>query len=261
MMNRRHLQSIFQLALLTALAVCSAGLAHAAQTLKICDDESGWPPYTFADPKNPKAVTGAAVELVVEILKRADYQPQITLLPWNRCLLEIEEGSMAMTLSATHTQERAQKFLLSKPYYRMNSALYYLTSKYPTPPKVGSGAEMKKYKYCGLLGYNYAMYDIPESNLDAGARSEATRFEKLRLGRCDFVLGDVEILNNFAAMGQIDLTGIGQIPIPGAKPKEFHMLITRMPVGGDRLLRVINDGIAATIVDKTYAKIFKKYGL
>jgi len=246
---------------LAMLAAGNVSLARAAQPIKICDDEAGWPPYTFVDPKNPQTVTGASVEIISEILKRAGYEPQITLLPWKRCLAEVEAGTTAMLLNAAYSDERAQKYLMSKPYYSMNSALFYISSKYPTPPKITTVDEMKKYRYCGLFSYNYTMYNLPESQLDTGAKDEVSRFAKLRLDRCDFALGDLELLNSFASMGQLDLSGTSHIPIPGSKAKEFHAMVTKAPTGGEKLLKIINDGIAALKADKTYAKIMKKYGI
>lgn len=247
-------------------AVCLLGLlgataVQAGQPLAICDDESGWPPYTFVDPKNPASVVGASADLIIEILKRTGYEPQITLLPWKRCLMEVETGKSAMLLNASYSDERAQKFLMSKPYYSVNSGLYYMSSKYVSPPNITTVADMKDYRYCGLYGYNYTMYPIPEAQLDSGARDEASRFAKLRFGRCDLVLGDVEILKSFAAMGQVDLAGTSHIPIPGAKPKEFHVMVSRAIPDGAKLLGIIDNGIVSTKADRTYAKIFKKYGI
>ena len=75
------------------------------------------------------------------------------------------------------------------------------------------------------------------------------------------MLGDVEAIKGFAAMGQIDLSGIGHISIPGAQPKEFHALVSKRPVGGDKLLKVIDDGMAGLKADRSFARIFKKYGI
>lgn len=105
------------------------------------------------------------------------------------------------------------------------------------------------------------MYGLPDNLLNTHAKNEVSRFGMLRLGRCDFVIGDVELLSAFAAMGQLDLSGTAQIPIPGAKPKEFHVLVSRSDAGGEKLLKVINDGLVALKADKTYAKIFNKYGI
>lgn len=252
--------SRFLLSFLAFLLPVHAELAHATTPISICDD-GAWPPYSFVDPKNPSAVIGASADLVVEILKRAGYQSQIVVMPWKRCLEEVEAGTTSLLLNAAYSKERAQKYLMSKAYYHLNSGLYYLISKYPNPPKIKTVAEMKQYRYCGLLGYNYTMYDLPESQLDAGARDEAGRFRKLQLDQCDFVLGDVELLKSFATMGKLDLAGTHHIPIPGAKPKEFHVLVSKRIADGAQLLKIINEGFVALKADKTQANIFKKYGL
>lgn len=243
------------------VATLAGSWVYAAQPVKICDDEGGWPPYTFADPKNSNAIVGASADLITEILKRAGYEAQISMLPWVRCLSEVEAGTLAIVLDAAYSEERARKYLISKPLYSVSSALFYMTKKFPRPPKITSVATLKQYRYCGLWGYNYTMYDIPEAQLDTGARDEASRFSKLRLDRCDFVLGDLELLKAFSTMGQLDLGGTRHIPIPGAKRKEFHAMVSKKLPDGDKLLKVIDDGIIALKADKTYSRIFKKYGM
>lgn len=259
--SRAKMKQMTVTAVLALLAWTGVDLARAAEPLPMCDDGAGWPPYTFVDPRKPDQIIGASMDLLLGILVRAGYDPQLTLLPWKRCLAEVEAGKMAMLLNATHSEERAQKFLMSKPYYAVHSVLYYRSYKYPVPPKMATVADMKAYRYCGLFGYNYSMYDIPQAQLDTGAKDEISRFEMLRMGRCDFVLGDLEILNAFSAMGKINLSGTGYIPIPEAKPKEFHVMVSRMWGGGPKLLKVIDEGIAVSKADKTYAKVFAKYGL
>ncbi len=243
------------------LALGCMGVAHAGQPLSICDDGAGWPPFTFADPKNPRAVIGASKDLIFGILERAGYSPHIELLPWKRCLAQVESGQTAMLLNASYSDERARKFWMTKPYYSVRSALYYRTSKFPSPPKLQTPADMKQYRYCGMFGYNYAMYDLPPSQLDTGAKDEPGRFAMLARDRCDFVLGDVELLDAFAASGNVNLDGTARIPIPGATPKEFHAMVSRALPDAEKLLKILDDGISAAKADKTYAKVFGKYGI
>lgn len=166
-----------------------------------------------------------------------------------------------MLINASFSEERAQKFSMTKPYYSIHSALFYRTSKYPSPPRLSTLEQMKLYRYCGLYGYNYTMYDIPEAQLDTGARDEPSRFAMLERGRCDFVLGDVELVNAFASMGQLHLKGTGHIPIPGARPKDFHAMVSKALPDADKLRKTLDDGIIAAKADKTYARIFNRYGL
>jgi polar amino acid transport system substrate-binding protein len=246
---------------LWAFASANALATPLAPEVKICDDAAGWPPYTFADHKDPRVVRGASADLIVEILRRAGYSASITLLPWKRCLRDVETGAMAMLLNASYSEDRAKTYLLSQPYYKLHSALYYTTARFPVRPSIKTIADMQKYKYCGLLGYNYSMYAITDVMLDTSARTEASRFNMLRAERCDFAIGDIELVTAFAAMGQVDLSGTAYIPIPGAKPKDFHVLISRNDAGSEKLLKVIDNGIKDLKADKTYARIFSKYGI
>lgn len=248
------------LAVLSLLAVF-AWNAWAKEPIRVCADVAGWPPFTYADPMRPERVIGASAELIGEVLQRAGYTPNIVLLPWSRCLAEVESGQVALALDVSASNEREAKFLLSSPYYSIDSALYYMRMRFPQGPRLERTEDLRAYRYCGLFGYNYTMYAIPETRIDSGAKSEASRFEKLRLGRCDFVIGDIELIDQLSGAGALDLTGIDRVGIPGAVPKPFHVAVSRAVANAELLLQRINGGIATTVADKTYARIFRKYGL
>ncbi len=244
-----------------SLLSLGSGLAHAGKPLSICDDGAGWPPYTYQDPVKPEQVVGASKELVFSILQRAGFSPHITLLPWKRCLAQVQSGQTDMLLNAAYSEERASNYHLTEPYYSLHSVLFYATNKFPSPPNLATIADMRAYRYCGLFGYNYTMYEIPPAQLDTGAKDEPSRFAMLARDRCDFVLGDVEILKAFAAMGKVDLTGTAHIAIPGDKPKQFHAMVSRQRKDGEKLVKILNDGFIALKADHTFGKIFKRYGL
>ena len=137
------------------LLLGNAGSVRAGQPLSICDDGAGWPPYTFVDPKNPDHIIGASKDLIFGILERAGYAPHIALLPWKRCLAQVESGHTAMLLNASFSPERAEKFLMTKPYYSLHSVLFYRTSKYPSPPNLTTVEDMKSYRHRGFACHNY----------------------------------------------------------------------------------------------------------
>src|SRR4051812_38647462 len=83
-MNGRTIKHWVLMAPLALLSMAGFGVAHAGTPIKVCDDDAGWPPYTYVDPKNPPVVIGASADLMREILTRAGYEPQIKLLPWKR---------------------------------------------------------------------------------------------------------------------------------------------------------------------------------
>ncbi|HYD99740.1 MAG TPA: transporter substrate-binding domain-containing protein [Alphaproteobacteria bacterium] len=236
----------------------AAGPAAAEGTIVACDDEVGWPPYTYVE---DGAVKGASAEIARELFRRAGYRLEFRMAPWKRCLAAVESGEHPLTINATHSEERARTFLLSTPYYSVGSALFYAKARFPDGVALASVAEMGRYSYCGMAGYNYSMYPIPAEKLDTGSKDERSRIAKLHAGRCDFVIGDREVLSGFAALGMLDLSGIAHTPIPGDRPKAFHMLISRAATGGEAMQKLVNDGLAAMRADGSLQAIMARHGM
>lgn len=194
------------LSILRVTAFLFPASVGAAEVVRVCADIGGFPPYSYQEVSGQGAVQGMSVDLVTAIMKSHGKAVEVEAMPWKRCLAEVEKGTRyAMVLDATYNDERAVKYLLSDPLYQIHSALYYDPKRFPTPPKVNTAKDMLAYRYCGISGYNYAMYPLPAQAWDMSAADEVARFKMLRAGRCDFALADVEPLLGFVRIGQMDL--------------------------------------------------------
>lgn len=248
------------------LVLCILGMVFAqgvaAQNkVPICGDSAGFPPYTYQDAKVPEKIIGFSVDLVAAVLKESDQTPDITLLPWLRCLKEVEDGkSVWMALDATYSEERASKYWISDPVYMIHSTLFYDTKKYPAPPALHTAQDLSNYTYCGIHGYNYSMYKIPPARITT-AKTETARFAMLRANHCDFVLADVEPLLGFVKTGDVDLKGLGKIAIPEFKDKRYVVLITKGNPNGERLLKDFNDGLKKVKADGRHKALLANHGL
>jgi polar amino acid transport system substrate-binding protein len=147
------------------------------------------------------------------------------------------------------------------PIYTELTVLFYRREKYPELEKTTVPNATRPYRYCGLFGYDYKAYRISESQLDSGAKTQQALFAKLRLDRCDFVLGAAQHIRRLGMSGQLDLTGLAHINIPGAKAKQYHVMVSRKRADGLELIKVINEGIALSKANGDYVKILKKYNL
>ncbi len=67
-----------------------------------------WPPYVFTENGQP---TGIHTEVVLELCKRLNIEPEIQVLPWPRALVYLEKGRTDAIFSARRTEER-DKFML-----------------------------------------------------------------------------------------------------------------------------------------------------
>ena len=83
------------LRLLQTLILASA-LPAGAMTppIKVCDDVAEWPPFTYlqrqASRETPAPVLGFSVDVLRHILSARGRSFQIELLPWLRCLREVD---------------------------------------------------------------------------------------------------------------------------------------------------------------------------
>ncbi|MFM8454141.1 MAG: hypothetical protein ACKOAD_04070 [Gammaproteobacteria bacterium] len=61
---------------------------------------------------------------------------------------------------------------------------------------------MKKYKACGINGYNYEPYGFAKGEVDQGAQNIGVIMTKIQNDQCDVFIEKYEVLSGFAAIGQ-----------------------------------------------------------
>lgn len=251
---------------LLALPVRTAQAGELAQhTVRICDDGAEWPPYTYYKRVNgrPSAeLVGYSVDVISAILKKAGIPYTLELLPWVRCLKEVASGQhYQLALNASYSEERNRNFLLSLPYYRTSNYYFYAEPAHPKGLAIEQFADLKRYRICGLRGYNYTIYGLATSEIDDGARSFSAVITKLKRGDCDLFLEKYEVLAGFATIGQDMLsdTTLARRPVPGMRPTEFHMLASRQHEHSAELLRVINEGLRELQASQQLRAMLAKY--
>ena len=253
--------TVFLLALVPARAGTLMG-----STIRICDDGAEWPPYSYykrLDGRSTKDVVGFSVDVIASIFKKANLSFSIELLPWARCQAEVANGlKYQMTLAASYNEERAKTYHLSRAYYRTTNYYFYSRTAHPTGLKIDSVADLKKYKVCGLFGYNYETYGLPPGSVDQGTKNfSALTLKMLHADRCDLFLEKYEVMAGFAATGQDFLSdkNLGRAPVPGMAPTKFYMMISRQSEHASELLKLINDGLAEMESSGLLEEMRKKY--
>lgn len=253
-----------------ALALSAAGAAAQAGELKgsivhLCEDGSEWPPYTYyqrVNGKPTKVIEGFAVDVTDAIFKKAGIGYTIELLPWARCQKEIEQGtSFQMALNASYSDARAKTYHLSRAFYRTVNYYFYSRRNHPQGLTIDGVEDLKKYRVCGLYGYSYAAYGLPEGAIDQGAREFNTLILKLHAGRCDLFVEKYEVMVGFTVIGQPYLADkdLGAKPIPGMAPGEFHIMISRRYEHAEQLLKIVNEGLTELEASKQMGNLLKKY--
>lgn len=242
------------------LGLTAPGAAQALdlKTVAVCDDANEWPPFTYfarpaeaasagAPPRAPEVV-GYSVDVLRRILAPLGVQVRIELLPWLRCLREVESGqAFQMALNASASPERQQRFWLSQPYYDTTHAYFYSRRRFPQGPAIQRVEDLARFHVCGVHGYNYSAYGLRDEQVDRGALDFSRVIAKLLANRCEIAIEKLEAVQAARYKGQHLLAdpAIAYAPIPGMPKGEFHMLVSRQHPQGKALLDVLNQGIKA----------------
>ena len=221
-------------------------------TAQVCDDEAEWPPFIYYQRTNgvkSQKIIGSALATLEQILTKADIDYTIMLMPWKRCLLEITNGQRyQVTLNLSFSADRERDFLLSRSYYRLTNQYFYSRKQHPNGLSIKGLSDLKHYRVCGLLGYNYSIYGLTEEEMDLSGYGFAKMIAKLHLGRCDLFVQKPEIMRGFGkvdpemALLLADSNLVGAT-LPGIKDTGFHMGVSRSAPYGKALLKLLNEGI------------------
>ena len=219
-------------------------------SISVCDDENEWPPYIFferMEERKGAKVVGFSIDVLEDIFSRHQIRYTITLLPWARCLLEVNNGrKYQMVLDLTTSPERKIAYWISQAYYSTNTYYYFSRKKYPQGLSIKGMADLKKYRVCGIHGYNinYVGYlgFFKPGEIDQGTKTFDALIEKIHLQRCDVFLEQYQAMQGYALIGKpfLDDTQLGREPMPGLLPSPFHFAISRQYVHGENLMKLID---------------------
>ena len=213
------------------------GTAHATAdfkggTVAICDDQNEWPPYIYfernSDGSRTGKVAGYSIAVIDAIFARHGIKRELKMLPWARCVADLQNGSRAqLAMNLTRNVERHQFLLFTRPYYTMHSHYFYSARSFPKGLQINALDDLRKYRICGLKGYNYER--IPVQGMDQGSKDYRSLVSKLHLGRCDVFLEQFEAMVGFGAIGQrhLDDPDLRHARLPELEPAAFAMGISR----------------------------------
>jgi len=234
--------------------------------VNICDDGAEWPPYSFyqrVDGAPTRTVVGFSVDVIDHIFAKRNIPWKLSLVPWKRCMHEVAKGERYhMLLSAGRNPQRNRTYLVSEPYYQMHTSYLYSKKHHPRGLSIAGREELKKYRVCGIQGYNYIVFGLPEDEIDTGSADYDSLVKKLLNGRCELSVDRLEILMGFKAIGKefIVHPDLGFRIVPGEPAEPFHMMFTKSDLG-HRLKRIVDDGIKELQASGELDAMMRKYDL
>ncbi len=240
------------------------------QEVRICDDDAEWPPYLYyqrVDGKvDKKQLVGIVKELFDIIFKEVELEYSIKLIPWKRCLAELENFDTSqryeIVANGSYSLPRAKKFWASLPMYITHRGVFYSEKRFPDGPPIKKKSDVADYRICGVDGYDYRdIFTWGENiKIDQGAKSNGAALKKIALGRCDIMITSMEPIYGAAAIGNLTIPkGIKSYPMPGLKPSIFHFWISKKSPRATELLLALNEAMMKVIYTRQYERIYRKY--
>ncbi|MBC3934788.1 substrate-binding periplasmic protein [Undibacterium rugosum] len=217
-----------------ACALLVSATAH-AQT-RACGGDSQWPPFSY------QAAGGNEVQgISADLLRQIFPNPVIKLLPWLRCLTDMQAAKIDIAMSTLKSPERERIYLFSRPYSLLTPSYLYASQRFPSVP-VTRLSDLTKFKVCALRGSFTSYSKLPASSIDSGASNYASLLKKLDIGRCDILIDMQEI---FAGFAQLEILPFDSgryriLPLPETSRIALHYAVSKIHPDGLKLIHQID---------------------
>ncbi|WP_169719604.1 substrate-binding periplasmic protein [Psychromonas aquimarina] len=231
------------------------------ELVRICDDSGEWPPFIhYQSREKTDQIVGFSVDVIEAVFAENNIKFSIELVPWKRCLREVESGKYDMLLNASYSEERAEKYYLSSGYYAITPYYFYSRKHNPNGLPIRSKTDLSGYRVGGIIGYNYDYWGLETSEVDRDANDYNHLIGKLHRHRVDLFVENLEVIVGFTLLGQnyIDDPDLGYAPIPDALPTLFYMLFSKNE-RGEELMRLVNKSLADMQSSGQLQKLLKSY--
>lgn len=235
-------------------------------SIQMCEDSEEWPPFTYRKRENgtpTNTVTGFTVDVLTQILHKQKVSFKIDFLPFTRCTAEVKAGKKYQLITnASYNEERARDYLMTRPVYLTSSYYFYSRIHHPKGLTINTLADLKKYRVCGIHGYNYKTYGLDADEIDQSETTFKSLAKRLQINSCDLFIEKKEIMAGFAVIGEpnyLEDKRLGYAPVPNVPPTPFYMLISRHYRYGQDLLEVLDTGLEEMERSGQLKKLLQQY--
>jgi polar amino acid transport system substrate-binding protein len=231
--------------------------------LRVCDSDVDYPPFTMVKKTSAEQLRleGFSVQVLSRVLDPARWHIEWVVLPFNRCIRDTADNSVAdMVLTASLNEERQKQFIASDPFWYAHFHAFYLRQRFPNGLPGDHKAALANYKLCGIKGHNISMFELNNVAVDLGSEDYDAVFRKLSLGRCEVFPYNLEVIEGHQLLGKhwVNDPQFSHQEIRDVKPWPFQMLISRRFDLAKHLQADINQALAALWRSGELAALYKK---
>lgn len=244
---------------LVALTLAGTTAATASEgPVRICEDAGGWPPFVYADAEGQ--AKGLSIDIARILFARMGRDFSVTLLPWKRCLSEVEKGlNYDLILNASYNEDRAQRYLYTEAYYTITPHFFYDAKRFPEGIQILAPVDLKKYQVGGILGYNYSYYGLEEGDIfTSGIYNLEALIGRLKAGQFDLFVESYEVvMGHYLTTNHLSRqTELATAKIPELPPTPFYMILSKTAPGTE-LRDQINTILEAMKADGTLNQVIE----
>jgi polar amino acid transport system substrate-binding protein len=224
---------------------CAAPAYHA------CDDDAEYPPYTYlerVDGKPTGRVVGYSVDLLTRLLGSGGFS--VELLDLRRCLVLARQGErFQIVMNLARDEERERDFLLTRPFYYLESYYYYSREKYPRGPKIHRLRDLHAFRICGRVGYSYEAYGLRSADIVTRLARLDQLVNMVLRDRCDLFIEKRQIMDGQriidpAVRRLVGDPDLAREPVPGVPDVAYYMMVSRAAPDAHELVARLNDGLS-----------------
>jgi polar amino acid transport system substrate-binding protein len=240
--------------------IAACGNAFAAPNVTICAEPDP-PPWTYwvqdTQGKPTDVFVGASVDIVRSAFERIGLKVEFKgEYPWARCLKMVEGGEVDFAMDGYYDVDRAKRFAYSRHYNTLTPQILYRPDK---PIVIKSLDALRAHKGCGMRGASYEHYNLRTDELDLG-ESYPLMIDKLKAGRCDYFVEELEVIAGYKLSGSDYLadSGVKRGPVPGSKAPAKHLL-TAINGPHAAIIPKLNKALGEVVKSGEAAKAWKKH--
>ena len=224
-----------------------------------------FPPFNYQS--EDSNVTGASYEVVVEVLKRMGYEPNVRVLPWNRAYQTAADGEAAMLITFSKSPEREQDFFFTNGLIYIEVMFFKRKADKITWETLD---DVKDYRIGYVDGYNYGktFMDAIQQNVfnktDVIPASETVDYQqltKLVNNRIDLAVCPKTQCTRIITMHSPELDSLDYIDKSIGPKREFYGGFSKKWPNAEALRDQFNEELKKFIAEGKRDPIFDKYEL
>ena len=252
--------TVLRIVLALSLLALHAVPARAApdKGLSACADPPSWTFWVTDEAGNKTRSPGTfSLDMLEAAAAQMGLKVRFIIEPWSRCMRAVEAGEIDFALGAYYSEERARRFAYSVAYSRATPQVFYLRSH---PVQINAAADLHRYRGCGLLGSSYEHYGLQAKELDLGVNTYDKMIGKLKIGRCDFFVEELEVVAGYKYVDMDYLANpeLMHAPVPGVTAPAAH-LIAGLNTPGAALMPQLDQALLELVRSGQAAKLWRRH--